>query len=163
MLLVKFLLRVCLIVFFCLGFAVLPAAAEIRQFHETPGTLLYKSQWTLRDQHDRAWQAIAFQVRQPNPPFAVQLRLVGFPGSVQVKADQPLLLDDRQQFFSAPAIDFATPPEVGQFDLQPVLGQLSPRSALYLTMATTEGTIELKVPPFLVEEWQSLPDRKTEN
>jgi Protein of unknown function (DUF3122) len=163
MLLVKFLLRVCLIALFCIGFAASPAAAEIRQFHETPGTLLYKSQWTLRDQHDRAWQAIAFQVRQPEQPFAVQLRLVGFPGSVQVKADQPLLLDNRQQFLSAPLIDFATPPEVGQFDLQPVLAKLNARSPLYLTMATLDGTIELKVPPFLVEEWQSLPDRGMEN
>jgi hypothetical protein len=160
MLSVKFLLSMVLIILLWLGFAVSPAAAEIRPFHESPGKLLYKSQWTLQDQHQRSWQAIAFQVRPSQPTFAIQLRLVGFPGSVQVKAEQPLLLDDRQHFFSAPPIEFAKPPEVGQFDLQPVLSQLNPRSPLYLTLAAEGERIELKVPPFLIEEWQSLPQRK---
>lgn len=45
----------------------LPAAAEIRQFHESPGKLLYKSQWTLKDQTGKSWQAIAFQVHPVDP------------------------------------------------------------------------------------------------
>jgi Protein of unknown function (DUF3122) len=160
---VKFLLSIFLIALLSMGFNVSPAAAEIRQFHESPGKMLYKSQWTLRDQDGKAWQAIAFQVRQSAPqPFAIQLRLVGFPGSVVLESDQPLSLDDRQQFLTAAPIEFTTPPEVGQFDLQPILLQFNPKTPLYLTLAATDGTVELKVPPFLVEEWQSLLERDTE-
>jgi Protein of unknown function (DUF3122) len=147
-----------------------PAIAEIRQFHETPGTLLYKSQWTLKDQTGKSWQAIAFQIRSSNPqePFTVQLRLVGFPNSITLDSTQPLRLDDRQQFLTAPSTAANLPGSVGQFDLQPILPQLNPKLPLYLTLATAEAEaaprryleeIAIKVPPFLVEEWQSLPNR----
>ncbi|MCU0568453.1 MAG: DUF3122 domain-containing protein [Oculatellaceae cyanobacterium Prado106] len=148
-----------------------PALAEIRQFHESPtafpGSLLYKSQWSLVDQAGRTWQAIAFQVRsteaQPTDPLVIKLRLVGFPGSVAIDPTKPLLLDHRQgQFYTAAADAAFTlhPESVGQFELQPILSQLDPKTALYLSVATTDGTtVDLKVPPFLVEEWVSLGDR----
>jgi Protein of unknown function (DUF3122) len=140
------------------------AAAEIRQFHEKPGTLLYKSQWTLKDQTGKSWQVIAFQVRPIDPPsssFTVQLRLVGFPGSVTLDPAQPLRLDDRQQFLTASSnADHLPSGAVGQFDMQPILQQLDAKKPLYLTLTGEgEAIVELKVPPFLVEEWQSLPDR----
>jgi Protein of unknown function (DUF3122) len=142
----------------------LPAAAEIRQFHESPGKLLYKSQWTLKDQTGKSWQAIAFQVRPSNPlqsGFTVQLRLVGFPNSVTLNPSQPLRLDDRQQFLTASSTSANLPPgAVGQFDIQPILLQLNPKTPLYLSLTTEdESTVDLKVPPFLVEEWQTLPNQ----
>jgi hypothetical protein len=140
-----------------------PAIAEIRQFHETPGTLLYKSQWTLKDREDRSWQAIAFQVRptEGQAKFKVQLRLVGFPGSIELDPSLPLRLEDRQQFLTAASQSENLPiGAVGQFDIQPILAQLNPKVPLYLTLTAEDGAIvTLKVPPFLVEEWQSLPDR----
>jgi hypothetical protein len=159
----KFLLLAVLIILLGGAFC-LPASAELRQFHEKPGTLLYKSQWTLKDQTGKSWQAIAFQVRPSDPQaseFLVQLRLVGFPGSVTLDPSLPLQLDDRDQFLTALSMTEQLPSgAVGQFDMQPILSQLNPRKPLYLTLTTVEGaTIELKVPPFLVEEWQELPDR----
>jgi Protein of unknown function (DUF3122) len=146
------------------GFICLPAIAEIRQFHESPGKLLYKSQWTLKDQTNKSWQAIAFQVRPADPlqpGFTVQLRLVGFPNSVTLNPAQPLRLDDRQQFFTASSTSANLPPgAIGEFDIQPILSQLNPKTPLYLTLATENAsTVDLKVPPFLVEEWQALPNR----
>jgi hypothetical protein len=146
------------------GILCLPATAEIRQFHEKPGTLLYKSQWTLKDQTGKSWQAIAFQVRPPDSQassFLVQLRLVGFPGSVTLDPSLPLQLDDRDQFLTADSTAAQLPPgAVGQFDVQPILQQLNAKKPLYLTLTAEGGAIvELKVPPFLVEEWQSLPGR----
>jgi len=162
----KSLLLVILVVFITSvsGIICLPAAAEIRQFHESPGKLLYKSQWTLKDQAGKSWQAIAFQVRPSDPlqpGFRVQLRLVGFPNSVTLNPTQPLQLDDRQQFLTASSISTNLPPgAIGQFDLQPILLQLNPKTPLYLTLtAEDESTVDLKVPPFLVEEWQALPNR----
>lgn len=149
---------------FTSGITCLPAAAEIRQFHESPGKLLYKSQWTLKDQTGKSWQAIAFQVRPAipsKPGFTVQLRLVGFPNSVTLDPAQPLRLDDRQQFLTASSTSANLPPgAIGEFDIQPILLQLNPKTPLYLTLTTeTAATIDLKVPPFLVEEWQTLPNR----
>ena len=142
----------------------LPAAAEIRQFHESPGQLLYKSQWTLKDQTGKSWQAIAFQVRPPDSSqlgFTVQLRLVGFPNSVTLDPAQPLHLDDRHQFLTASSTAANLPSgAIGEFDIQPILLQFNPKTPLYLTLTTENAlTIELKVPPFLVEEWQTLPNR----
>jgi Protein of unknown function (DUF3122) len=166
MIALKSLLVTVLVIFLTFSSSVfcLPATAEIRQFHEKPGTLLYKSQWTLKDQTGKSWQAIAFQVRPPHPQssgFLVQLRLVGFPGSVTLDPTQPLRLDDRDQFLTAASLAEQLPSgAVGQFDIQPVLSQLNPKKPLYLTLtAIGETTVELKVPPFLVEEWQKLPDR----
>jgi Protein of unknown function (DUF3122) len=142
----------------------LPAAAEIRQFYESPGQLLYKSQWTLKDQTGKSWQAIAFQVRPADvsqPGFTVQLRLVGFPNSVVLNSAQPLRLDDRQQFLTASSTAANLPPgAIGEFDIQPILLQLNPKTPLYLTLTTENAsTVDLKVPPFLIEEWQTLPNR----
>lgn len=166
MIYLKSLLLATLIIFLTIANILIcpPAAAEIRQFHEAPGKLLYKSQWTLKDQTGKSWQAIAFQVRPSdplNPGFCVQLRLVGFPNSVTLNPNQPLRLDDRQQFLTASSTAAHLPPgAVGQFDLQPILLQLNPKTPLYLTLtAQDESTIDLKVPPFLVEEWQTLPNR----
>jgi ABC-type transport system substrate-binding protein len=160
----KSLLRIFLIMLLTLSSSIFcpPATAEIRQFHEKPGTLLYKSQWTLKDQTSKSWQAIAFQVRTPQPSsFTIQLRLVGFPGSITLDPTQPLRLDDRQQFLTASSnADNLPSGAVGQFDIQPILRQLDAKKPLYLTLTGEgEATVELKVPPFLVEEWQSLPDR----
>jgi Protein of unknown function (DUF3122) len=158
----KSLLRLILIILLTFSSSIFcpPATAEIRQFHEKPGTLLYKSQWTLKDQTGKSWQAIAFQVRDPHQSsFTIQLRLVGFPGSITLDPTQPLRLDDRQQFLTASSnADNLPSGAVGQFDIQPILRQLDAKKPLYLTL-TGETTVELKVPPFLVEEWQSLPDR----
>ena len=146
------------------GIMCLPAAAEIRQFHESPGKLLYKSQWTLKDQTGKSWQAIAFQVRPADPlqpGFTVQLRLVGFPNSVTLDPNSLLRLDDRQQFFTASSTSANLPPgAIGEFDIQPILLQLNPKTPLHLTLTTENAsTVDLKVPPFLVEEWQTLPNR----
>lgn len=146
------------------SFICLPAAAEIRQFHESPGKLLYKSQWTLKDQTGKSWQAIAFQVRPADfsqPGFKIQLRLVGFPNSVTLNLTQPLRLDDRQQFLTASSTAANLPTgAIGEFDIQPILLKLNPKLPLYLTLTTEKtSTVDLKVPPFLVEEWQTLPNR----
>jgi hypothetical protein len=156
-------LLLAVLVIFLSGIFCPPVSAEIRQFHEKPGTLLYKSQWTLKDQAGKSWQAIAFQVRPPDPQassFLVQLRLVGFPGSVTLDSALPLQLDDRDQFLTAPSTAAQLPSgAVGQFDIQPILQQLNAKKPLYLTLTAEGGAIGQSLPPFLVEEWQGLPDR----
>lgn len=142
-----------------------PSAAAIRQLQEAPGQVVYQSRQTLKDQHRNSWQAIAFKRIRPDGRTSVALRLVGFPGAVNLDRSQPLTLtnslgqtltavDASGQIFT----DEATPePNVGQYDLQPLLPELRAEIPLRLTLPTLSGeAIILNVPAGLVEEWQTV-------
>lgn len=105
----------------------LPSAAAIRQLEEAPGQMVYQSRQALKDQHGNTWQAIAFKRFRTDGYASFNLRLVGFPGVVEIDRSQPLTLidslgktltalkDERNLF-----TDAATPQSnVGQYDLQP--------------------------------------------
>lgn len=51
----------------------------------------------------------------------------------------------------------ASEPNVGQYDLQPLLPQLQAELLWRLRLLTAEGSpLTLRVPPSLVKEWQTL-------
>jgi hypothetical protein len=141
------------------------AAAALRQLEEGPGQVVYQSRQTLKDQHGNSWQAIAFKRIRPDRSIHVALRLVGFPGVVTLDRSQPLTLtsslgqtltatDDSGQIFT----DQAVPePNVGQYDLQPLLPQLRAEIPWRLILPTVDGeAIILNVPATLLEEWQTV-------
>ncbi len=148
-----------------LGFVTLPAHAALRQLEEAPGQTVYQSRQTLQDQHSNSWQAIAFKRIQPNGAATIYLRLVGFPGTVELDHTRPLGLtnslgktwtaaDVSQQMFTD-----ATHSEsnIGQYDLQPILMQLEPTVPLQLDLPTLNGTeTRLNIPSALIEEWRSM-------
>ncbi len=142
-----------------------PAIAAIREFEEQPGQTVYQARQTLKDQTGRTWQAIAFKRIKPDGTAALNLRLVGFPGSVSIDRQQPLQLsnslgevltaeDASSQIFS----DADVPePHVGQYDLQPVLADLRMELPWRLTVPNTDGeAVALSLPPSFVQEWQTL-------
>lgn len=145
--------------------ATAPALAAIRQLEEAPGQVVYQSRQTLKDQHRHGWQAIAFKRIRPDGSTVLYLRLVGFPGVAKIDRAQPLTLKDSlgkvltaedasQQIFTD-----ATAPEanVGQYDLAPIVSQLTAVIPLQLSLPTVDGEpIELLVSPTLVQEWQTL-------
>jgi hypothetical protein len=158
-----------------LGFGILTspnAAAAIRQLEEAPGQIVYQSRQTLNDQHGNAWQAIAFKRSRPDGKTSVALRLVGFPGVVEIERSQPLTLtnslgktltarDASSDLFTGTADPVSS---VGQYDLQPLLAQLQTEIPLQLLVSTTHGeAIRLSVPPSLVQEWQSLVTHNVQN
>ncbi|MEM8614424.1 MAG: DUF3122 domain-containing protein [Cyanobacteria bacterium P01_H01_bin.105] len=145
--------------------AVPQAAAAIRQLEEAPGQLVYQSRQTLRDQHGKSWQAIAFKRIRPDGSTFFYLRLVGFPGITEIERSQPLELNDSlgnaltaneasQQIFTDAAVPEAN---VGQYDLAPIVSKLQAAIPVKLTLPTTQGkSVELLVSPALVQEWQAL-------
>lgn len=144
------------------------AAAAIRQLEEAPGQVVYQSRQTLKDQHGTSWQAIAFKRLRPNGQTSLELRLVGFPGVVEIEHSQPLtLIDSLGKTFtasdssSAIFTDVAQPdPNVGQYDLEPVLSQLSTVLPLKLTLLTTHNQIiSLSVSPALIQEWRTVANQ----
>ncbi|MGJ5633187.1 DUF3122 domain-containing protein [Nostoc sp. CALU 1950] len=70
----------------------LPAFAAVAQIEESPGQMLYQSRQNLRDQTGKSWQAIAFKRIHPDGSAIISLRLVGFPGAMELDHTQPRLL-----------------------------------------------------------------------
>ncbi|MEM8807904.1 MAG: DUF3122 domain-containing protein [Cyanobacteria bacterium P01_G01_bin.38] len=145
--------------------AIAPVAADIRQLEEAPGQIVYQSRQPLRDQHNNSWQAIAFKRIRPDGSASLYLRLVGFPDVIDIDRSQPLVLtnslgktltanDASQQIFTdatAPA------PNVGQYDLAPIVSELQAAIPLKLSLRTTQGEpVELVISPALLQEWQTL-------
>ncbi|MCW6053830.1 DUF3122 domain-containing protein [Lyngbya sp. CCAP 1446/10] len=168
----QFLLLVTLvsIVFLGLGtFTNLHAAAAITQLQEAPGQMVYQSRQTLQDQHGNNWQVIAFKRVTPNGKASFDLRLVGFPGVVAIDRSKPLSLtnslgkiltaDDTSSYIFT---DLSAPePNVGQYDIQPLLSQLQVEIPLMLILSAIDGeTIHLSVPPSFVQEWLTLFDSR---
>lgn len=143
----------------------LPASAALRQLEEAPGQQVYQSRQTLKDQTGNTWQAITFKRIRPNHQTSFALRLVGFPGVVEIDHTRPLLLtnslgktlsalDISSQIFEKSAV---TAPNVAQYDLQPLLPQLQAEIPLQLTLPTVGASaITLTVPPTLIQEWQTV-------
>ncbi len=153
-------------VFLGLGIVTTPqASAAIRQLEEAPGQVVYQSRQTLKDQHENTWQAIAFKRILPNGKTSLELRLVGFPGVVELDHTQPLLLtnsmgktltaaDISSRIFTDPTNSESN---VAQYDIQPLLPQLQAEIPLKLTLPTLDSKgINLLVPSSFVQEWQTL-------
>lgn len=143
----------------------LSATAAIRQLEESPGQVVYQSRQTLKDKHGNGWQAIAFKRIRPNGQASFELRLVGFPGIVEIDRSQPLTLTNSfgktltAADVSSTIFTEATKPEpnVGQYDLQPLLPQLQVGIPLKLTLPTVNGeAVSLSISPLLIEEWQTV-------
>jgi Protein of unknown function (DUF3122) len=152
---------------FCLliGMGQNQSLAAIRQLEEAPGQMVYQSRQTLKDQHGHNWQAIAFKRIRPDGETSFYLRLVGFPGVVKIDRSYPLTLTNSlgktltateasSDIFTKSAVP---EPNVGQYDLQPLLAQLKAEIPLKLSLPAIEGeAISLSVPSSLVEEWQTV-------
>ncbi|KGF72616.1 hypothetical protein DO97_07080 [Neosynechococcus sphagnicola sy1] len=141
------------------------AAADIRELEEAPGQIVHQSRQTLKDQHGNGWQAVAFKRIRPEGQTSFELRLVGFPGVVEIDRSQPLTLTSSlgKTLVAADAsnnmfTDRDRPEtNVGQYDLEPLLPQLQAEIPLQLTLPTLQGeAIRLSVPPSLVQEWQTV-------
>lgn len=144
------------------------ALAAIRQLEEAPGQVLYQSRQTLKDQHGNSWQTVAFKRIRPDGNTSLELRLVGFPGIAEINHAQPLTLTNSlgkvltARDISSKIFTEASKPEpnVGQYDLQPLLSQLQAEIPLKLSFATLEGeAVNLSVSPLLIEEWQMVANR----
>jgi Protein of unknown function (DUF3122) len=144
-----------------------PAIAAITQLEESPGQLLYQSRQTLHDQTGKSWQVVAFKRIYPDGRAMLSLRLVGFPGAVELDHTQPLTLATALgQTLTAKDVTSAIsqhPPtlgNVGEYDLKPVLPQLRSDIPLQLTLPVLAGSaIELPIPSRAIQEWQILSAR----
>ncbi|MGD1948213.1 MAG: DUF3122 domain-containing protein [Leptolyngbyaceae cyanobacterium] len=153
-------------VFVCLGLQLFlltpPALASVHVYHERPGQTTLRSQQSLRDRNDRSWQAILFKRYRPDGLEGMYLRLVGFPGIVNVDPQQPLTINTGTalQWQATPKLDPPTPAlpsNTNQYDFANVLADL--QQPIPLTLAVPlqgKGPSEIIVPPYAVKEWRDL-------
>jgi rhodanese-related sulfurtransferase len=146
------------------------AASNIRELQERSGQMVYQARQTLKDQHGNNWQAIAFKRIRNDGKTSFFLRLVGFPNVAEIDRSQPLTLtnslgeiltatDSSNYIFTD---TFEPQPNVGQYNLQPVLSQLQAEIPLKLSLPIIgDEAISLSVPPSFVEEWQTVGNYKS--
>jgi hypothetical protein len=153
-------------IFVLIGLGILDvpsASAAIRQLEESPNQMVYQARQSLKDQHGNTWQTIAFKRVRPDGNSSFELRLVGFPNLVAIDHAQPLTLTNSLGK-ALTAIDTSSnifkegsQPNVGQYDLQPLLSELQAEIPLKISLPTIKGeAISLSVPPSLVAEWQTV-------
>jgi hypothetical protein len=141
-----------------------PAIATVTQIEEYPGQMLYQSRQNLQDQIGKSWQAIAFKRIHPEGSASISLRLVGFPGAVELDHTQPLTLSTSMgQTLTAKDIsseisqDTPTQANVAEYDIKSVLPQLQSEIPLHLTLPVVSGSaVELQIPSTAIQEWQTI-------
>lgn len=137
-----------------------PAAeASIHVYRERPGQVTVRSRLSLRDLSDRAWQVIAFKRTQGEALQGYYLRLIGFPGAVEVDRQQSVtfLSPTGQSWQLQWAVDpqaKTLPPNVGQFDLAPLLNEIDHSLPLEVQLPLIDrDPAEMAIAPFIVDEW----------
>ncbi len=152
----------------CLLF-IQPAYAVIRESKIPPNTVLYKSIQTWRDTDKNPWQVIFFkEIKDDNEP-KINLRLVGFPDLYEFAHPQPLIIkikdDLTLQFpdvFASDQESFA--PNMGQYDFKPILNQLESNNFWLLELPLKDGdSSTIKIPCFILEEWQKIITYDSQN
>lgn len=139
-----------------------PAWASVHVYHERPGQTTVRSQQSLRDRSDRSWQTILFKRYRADGLEGMYLRLVGFPGAVEVDPQKPLTIDTGTtlQWQAPPKLDPPTPAlpsNTNQYDVTAVMSEL--QKAIPLTLAVPlagKSRGEIVVPPYAVQEWREL-------
>ncbi len=137
----------------------LPANASLHTYRERPGQVTHRSRQSLRDYQDRAWQAIAFKRWQDATLQGIYLRLVGFPGTVTVDRQYPVVVTAAtgQQWQLPWQLDPQTadlPTDVGQYTLQPLLQSIETALPLHMQIPLVDATLaDIGIAPFVVKEW----------
>jgi len=137
-----------------------PVFASIHRYPEGSDRVMYRSKLSLRDRRDRSWQVILFKRVAFGQVESLHLRLVGFPGGVEVAHRAPLTLTTAtgKTWRAEDVVDLSLPPNVGEYDLAPVLLELEGTPAIELSLPLTTESAEIPAPPFVVREWQQLFD-----
>jgi uncharacterized protein DUF3122 len=142
------------------GWSTKPAQAMLRQHHDSPGVLRYHSQVSIKDNKGYAWQVLLFKENYNNPIRELRLRLVGFPGVVEVAHPQPLEINTAsgKLLLASDAYALAAPaPNVGEYELTNILPKLPTTDALKLYVpAKNAQPLVLNIPNSVVTEWQWL-------
>ena len=141
-----------------------PPARALIHAHpdETTATGVVRSLESLRDLDYQSWQVVAYREGPPRPQAPITLRIVSYPGRVRLDHPTPLLVTSGRRLWELADTTLSSPKLAGdgraaaaEFDLTPLLADLKNNRPLRLELPGV--FTELPVPPYVVEEWRSLP------
>lgn len=146
-----------------LGGSLNPALASIHTYPEATDQVMWRSLQTLRDRSDQAWQVIFYKRVKAGQIDCLNLRLVSFPGKVELAHDAPLkITTGTGASWTAPEV-LTTPfltPNAAEFDLQSLMSQLNSEPPLQLKIPLQHQLeANLLVPPFVVREWRQVTEQ----
>ncbi len=132
----------------------------VHTYPESSTQVMYRSQQSLRDAQDQAWQAVLFKRTKQDVVDSLHLRLVGFPGRVELNHPKALRMTTGDgEVFIAPDVSDEAPElvNVGEYDFLEVMSRLEQDPPLRLSLPLRGGrVVDLLVPPFVVREWHQL-------
>ena len=136
------------------------ALASIHTYPESSAQIMYRSQQSLRDISDRAWQAVLYKRITSGQLKTLRLRLVGFPGIIKLAHSQKLqVTTGTGKVWNAKNVllDSYFPPNVGEYDFMEVMKNLDYDTPLRLHLSLQDSSrAEIVVPIFAVKEWRQL-------
>jgi len=139
------------------------ALASIHTYPESSTQIMYRSQQSLRDISDRAWQAVLYKRITSGKLETLRLRLVGFPGIINLDHPQKLqVTTGNGKVWKAEDIllDYSFPPNIGEYDFLEVMKSLDYDTPLRLNLYLEDSSkAEIVVPIFAVKEWRLLFDK----
>lgn len=131
-----------------------PVLASVHTYPEPDG-VMYRSLSTFQDNSQRAWQSVFYKRFHLGQPETLHLRLIGFPGAIDLIHPAPLEIATNDKVLTVSDI---TPSEfpthhVGEYDFKAIVTQLDTDTPLKLVVQTKTGTATLKVPSEVLLEW----------
>ncbi|MBE9240167.1 DUF3122 domain-containing protein [Synechocystis salina] len=139
--------------------------ALVRQTTEKPGQTLTQSRQSLRDQEGNTWQVVLFKRVKATGETETNLRLVGFPGVISFRHPAPLVVQDNDgnTVNLTDLLAAESPGEnVGQFLVTADFAKLEMNGIWALDLPLKEGNQQIKVPYFVLQEWQGLLTKSSE-
>lgn len=136
-----------------------PAIASTHTYPEGAAQVMYRSQQSLRDTRDRAWQAVLYKRVKSDRVDSLHLRLVGFPGVTEVSRSEPLrIAAGTGQAWTARDVLLPSsfPGNVGEYDFLEVMAQLTDAPLRLSLPLKGAPPAEIIVPPFVAREWRQV-------
>ncbi len=146
------------------SFTVNSANALIREIEEAPTQILYQAKHTLRDETGKPWQVVFYKRLTSGKVDTINLRLVGFPGSVEFTHPQPLRISYGQNQIFIARDNFAEQApatNVGEYQFPEVLFDLKTNAKVFLSLPLkTNQQARIKIPLPVLLEWQEVISHK---
>ena len=160
-------------VLICLGFGLLLllhspliAKASIKSTQGEDGISFSRRLESLRDLDYQTWQVVAY--REDPAEANMVLRIVGYPGTLRIDHPTSLEVHAGLKDWSLKDITLLNPKlandpreAAAEFELSPLINDLSNNRPLRFTLQDVFN--DLPIPPYVVNEWRSLPKENLVN
>lgn len=136
------------------------AIALISQQEEAPRQMLYQARHNLRDETGNIWKLVFYKRTKAGEIDSINLRLIGFPGSVEFSHPQPLTLITNNGKVIEAGDGFAEQSpggNLGEYNFKKIVSELPKNEALSLQLPIkNQGRVEMKIPLAVILEWQAV-------